>query len=375
MALQSARHLAVEAIQHNDTKAEQVQPTCETNSSQGHSVSFSAATLRVPNQLQAFARIRHLDDLDEAQSSKRKRVRFADSEVTSLTVDSLDSGPGFAVQRHHSSTPSHICEILLNGACLAKQKVASCPGLYEACRGHFKHRFHSSADCLAGICSSKLTMPTRHAMSLRRLIEKPRNDVIGMSDQFRLARRLVLGVLQYHSTQWLPEKWSSDDLALFWDAEDVSDDELRTLHLAKDAHHVSAPQWAFRDARLSMEGIEQRSIPSTITATTTSEDAAALYGISNMTLYSLGVVLLEIGYWTPLDAADVGAVRKLVDRHRARFPLSLRYRELVRKCLSCDFGFGNDLGERMLQRAVFSNVVSELDDLIELTSKLDVKGD
>jgi hypothetical protein len=103
------------------------------------------------------------------------------------------------------------------------------------------------------------------------------------------------------------------------------------------------------------------------------EEARLLYGISNITLYSLGVTLLAIGYWTLFDPNDVVAVRKMVEASHTRPPISLRYRDLARKCLECDFGFGKDLTKESLRQALYDNVVNELEELIELTGQMDLR--
>ena len=94
--------------------------------------------------------------------------------------------------------------------------------------------------------------------------------------------------------------------------------------------------------------------------------AELLYGVRNMSLFSLGVALLEIGRWKPLQystAEDpVITVRKM-----ARGPLILgsKYREIVRKCLECDFGYGNDLNTSDLKSAVYGGVVCPLEEMVE----------
>ncbi len=91
------------------------------------------------------------------------------------------------------------------------------------------------------------------------------------------------------------------------------------------------------------------------------DDARLLCGIRNTTLYSLGVALLQIGRWKPVDEGDIIQVRKTADRAS---PLGPKYDELTRKCLYCDFGFGGDLTKPQLQAAVYEGVVCELERLV-----------
>lgn len=87
-------------------------------------------------------------------------------------------------------------------------------------------------------------------------------------------------------------------------------------------------------------------------------------------------MLLEIAFEAPLQSlqqpVDLDAnhedghtelfTAKRVSRIASR-PLGGRYTKIVRKCLSCDFGRGDDLNEMVLQEAVYRDVVHELDQL------------
>lgn len=71
------------------------------------------------------------------------------------------------------------------------------------------------------------------------------------------------------------------------------------------------------------------------------KNARLQYGIRNMTLWSLGAILLQIGLWARIDSPDdVVTVRRLSSQRSALGP---RYQQLTQRCLGCDFGYGDDL--------------------------------
>ena len=96
------------------------------------------------------------------------------------------------------------------------------------------------------------------------------------------------------------------------------------------------------------------------------------FGINNITLFFLGVALLEVAHWKPLESLsnpqDPNAIltaRRLASKPS---PLGKRYQEVVRKCLQCNFGFGTDLSKKELQTAVYGDVVCPLEEMLKALS-------
>lgn len=96
-------------------------------------------------------------------------------------------------------------------------------------------------------------------------------------------------------------------------------------------------------------------------------DAQYEYGIRNLTLYSLGVALLQIKQWRLLDSGDIAQIRRKADKARSSSKLGSRYQMIMEQCLNCDFGLGeNDLSKPKLQDAIYTNVVCELKGLLNM---------
>ncbi|KAJ9151047.1 hypothetical protein NKR19_g5034 [Coniochaeta hoffmannii] len=193
------------------------------------------------------------------------------------------------------------------------------------------------------------------------ILQHPVETSISMVDQLKLARTIVSAVLYFSSTPWLAEYWGMKDLCFFLDRNDLAT-SLRTLNLGVRFLGTDAAQ-----LEGTMEGIDSPSdkqdSPSAI------DDAMLLHGIRNVTLHSLGVVLLQIGRWSRVEPDDILQVRRLAQQVPRLGP---KYHDLVQKCLNCDFGCGSNLSRPQLQQAVYEDVVEELDAMIKC---LDISSD
>ena len=196
----------------------------------------------------------------------------------------------------------------------------------------------------------------RTATPLLKILEKALDADLGVTQQLRLVLQLVKGHLQLHWTPWWRQYWSLSDLSYFTDPSAIHNADLsdcleslhigtrldfETLHFDASAFHLE-PQL---------------------------ETALLNHGIRNLSLYCLGIALLQIGRWDPLVNAtdDVVAVRKLASRNNRLGP---RYQTLTQKCIECDFGEGSDLCNPQLQGTVYESVVCELESLIGVLEKL-----
>jgi hypothetical protein len=177
-------------------------------------------------------------------------------------------------------------------------------------------------------------------------------------EKLRLARLLTLAVLRFQATPWLAGSWSSNDISFYSASERPQHDtSLTSPHL---------------NVRLSHD-------TSSIAGQITRPDSNASSISPNPTLFSLGVVLIELGYDAPLHALrqeedlkggastqftdffTVTRLSKLVSKR-----LNSRYGKLVQRCLACNFGVGTELDSPDLQSAVVVNVVNELDECLKI---------
>src|SRR5262249_33128055 len=98
--------------------------------------------------------------------------------------------------------------------------------------------------------------------------------------------------------------------------------------------------------------------------------------VRNSTLFSLGIMLLELAFEEPLQAmrkasdskpglpaATVDLYTALRQSKEVATCLGNKYSQIVEKCLYCDFGQGSDLSNPGLQNAIHREVVSEFDRL------------
>jgi hypothetical protein len=183
------------------------------------------------------------------------------------------------------------------------------------------------------------------------------NEALTVVEQLSLAHKVAVATLQFNDTPWLAQRWRLKDLSYFGTRKTFNDDALKSLHL-------SSRMSAATECMLpSMEGIEHP-VPSF-----SEED---FFGINNTTLFFLGVALLELAHWKPLeklstqqDPNEILTARRLASRPT---PLGPKYSDMIRKCLQCNFGFGTDLNKKELQAAVYGDVVCQLENMIESLS-------
>ena len=192
------------------------------------------------------------------------------------------------------------------------------------------------------------------SVSLFEYLQREPRESVTVVHQFKLALKLALAVLQYHSTPWLAEEWGISQLQVI-PREGKSPDDIPLYLNLKLPGRCSSPS----NVRMADE------IPLILSD-------APRRGIYNTTLFCLGMALLEIGHWKAISAVaksqgldSVDTVRMLSERTAG---LGKRYDEMVKKCLRCDFAFGTDLSRVELQRAMYNDVVCPLEELI---SKLD----
>ncbi|KAL2835872.1 hypothetical protein BJY01DRAFT_252311 [Aspergillus pseudoustus] len=100
------------------------------------------------------------------------------------------------------------------------------------------------------------------------------------------------------------------------------------------------------------------------------------YTIRNQVLFSLGVMFLELTYQAPLQVvrdqaflargqslglANYYTAQRLAERSNSRVSLPLK--NIIKKCLHCDFGHSSDFKSPALQEAFNRGVIGGLDKL------------
>jgi hypothetical protein len=190
---------------------------------------------------------------------------------------------------------------------------------------------------------------TQEATPINNLIKS-----LQILQQITLAHTLAEAVLQYHSTSWLPQAWTLQDVSYFKDtaqsdAKDLAN-AMKSLHLSSRLSDHRTPELEAKENNL---------------------DLRYTYGIRNLTLAKLGVALLEICAQRDLTVPSLDRIphevfeaRKMLDeKHSSIMTLGNRYLEVVRKCIYCDFACEDNLDGEALQSAVYTEVVWVLQDM------------
>jgi hypothetical protein len=176
-------------------------------------------------------------------------------------------------------------------------------------------------------------------------------------DKLRLARLLSMAVLRFHSTPWLGEVWRSQDV-FFFGSEELSQNSLGPPYLS-----ARFPEASEKPTGQPISGHQAN------------QNFRSL--APNNVLFSLGVILLELGFERPIrdlqepeDQKDGQAneyteyftARRLALSRAVSRKLGPRYSRLVNRCLFCDFGLGGEyeLDSTELQNEFFQEVVCKL---------------
>lgn len=299
-----------------------------------------SSTLQTSQATVPDSSVSALQDTLEKMGSVSKTVRFDIQESAvplniATMANATSSTPIKPFDGHIDlGTMEKLCQLFHSQ--LTKPLIGrSCMGYLEKAKT-FKHFIYPSQ------CPS---MPSSTICSLRQILhtlaeQGQQEDWI---KKLTLARLLVLSVLRFQATPWLPESWSSGDIYFY------------------DDYSLSSP---CLNIQLSNAPLNLGTYP-----TFTASSIAA-----NSTLFSLGVVLLELGYDAPLqmlrreEDQKGGSNNQLTDFFTAQRlgklvskQLNTTYGKLVEKCLNCDFGVGTELKSTELQSAIVVGVVNELD--------------
>ncbi|ORY12023.1 prion-inhibition and propagation-domain-containing protein [Clohesyomyces aquaticus] len=189
---------------------------------------------------------------------------------------------------------------------------------------------------------------------------------VPIGTRFRLAQNLASGILLLHSSKWLHKNICSQNVLFFH--------PKRVSHPASTEHVASGYLTGFSYSRPDSPNQVSLERPQTKGSFDFYRHPDYEKGHSRLNdIYSLGVVLFEIGHWksirTVYDQMKLSYTKEaeiksfLVDNCTA---LAARmgeiYASVVKRCLTSDFGgspISNDEGE--LVRAFWSLVVRELD--------------
>ena len=291
--------------------------------------------------------------MDHCSEKLKKSVRFQ-SVLSSCPVPSVCIGPR-SPDVQNLCARKNFCDQLRNF--MKSPHTDKCLGMLDIVNNHkhlvyfppsTSHHIHQQATSLKQV--------------LRSLSRKGSLRPLPQYERLHLALSLATAVLQYHTTPWLQGSWRSDDIYFFGIEEKTS---------AQESPSLSAPYL---------------NVP--IKGPNSSSTHASIFPpfVRNPILFGLGVVLLEIGYaktlrdlQQPRDRQDGGqdyfteyftATRLASSISRE---LGSKYREIVTKCLFCDFGCGNDLNEAKLQNVFYRDVVKELETLEDGFRKLQLE--
>lgn len=157
--------------------------------------------------------------------------------------------------------------------------------------------------------------------------------------------------------------------------------------LSDDASEISSQIPYFR-AEMPKSDEEKGGTGSTTDANADSDDTGLISLARNELLFRFGTVLLELGYsqpWPRLVQRTLKALpshrqtgyhaaEKLAQAPLLRDRMGPKFTMIVRKCLGCDFGLGeNDLANEQLQGVFLVDVVGALQEVEKGLRELELR--
>jgi len=322
-------------------KAPQSEMAC-TNSP----ITVSASYISGPKSNKRKQKVMFTEEQESASNSRPIKIPI----INNHTNIDMSTGPSINLCAIQSA-----CDYLREKCeSSAQTKTCSCIAFFQKPRLS-KYIFYISTSPLATRHCITETADKR-TITMQDFLRLEQEELVTHTHQLKLALKLSLAILQYHSTPWLEPEWRLSQLMLLTTPTQPPEDfalylcsRLPTAGLAPDSCY-NAQKVQMAEGRSSLTQAQKR-------------------GIYNTTLFCLGVTLLEIGYWKSLndlredyDLDDIETARRLGNSHTT---LGKLYDTIILKCLQCNFGFGTDLTRPELQSAVYSEVVCPLEDLIK----------
>ena len=290
-----------------------------------------------------------------ARKKRARKVRFQDPTPTTLLdpmhETQLPSVTGMGLDLCKTNS---VCRYLRLHDTMSSTDLR-CIGFLESPL-MYKHLFYVREGALVRAPTGNGSNSTI-VYSIFDIMKYDASEAVEVPEQLKLAHKTALAMLQYHNTPWLSERWRLQDVKYVGSKDTLDDTALRTLHLNSGI----SPQARINSDGCKMNGIQQ-------TEDTVSDEDR--FGINNVTLFFLGIALLEIAHWKPIEDQmvtrdlnnQIFAARRLRSKPTALGPV---YQQLINMCLECNFGFGTKLSNKSLQTAVYNNVVCELETMMK----------
>lgn len=235
---------------------------------------------------------------------------------------------------HIHSPPSSLCSGYLLDSCNRKH------GIY----------------LLSSPETNAVTSHTWAAYTLRQVLTKHVNvsRPLTQLDKFTVAVDLASSVLQLYKTPWLEESWDEDDVYF--------------------VHRPGTPL-----SSIYQHPFIYRKLSSSTTHQPCMAPKPARRVIRNQTLFTLGVLLIELLYAKPVEELQTthdldcqgtpGVVWCTAERlieEEILFEAGPLFSDAVRRCIRCDFNHANhDLDDRDFQQIVFDGVVAPLEKTLQ----------
>ena len=283
-------------------------------------------------------------------SNGRKQAHFA-THIPAITISQDPEHPHEAIPSASGGAPSpridSICSSLQNGSTQSFGIIID----------EFDRQFQVfRPDVSSPLTAAPDTVRPTPLPEILDAYHQARLD-ISRQRRFGMAVHIVSAFLQIHTSPWLSNRWSKDQLLFLADAQD----------LYSDYPYVA-----------------QTFTPNVTDASTTSQcfhsPPSTAEGDTRASLFTIGVIILELMFGhnieacsfrhvyygsnnQPNDQTDISTARKWSQKVLGECGADIA--DAVRRCLDCSFGPRPDLKDRRFREAVYDGVIRPLADRLQ----------
>lgn len=275
-----------------------------------------------------------------ACGTKRRKVQFQTAASSSVTVTKPNTS---APQTQEIQDLCHSIQKLRStqcGICLGYMKCISSQHRYELYwpKKRLLDQASLSVETLDSVMEKKVQSGLRFTNA----------------DARKLAVLLARGMLRLHDTPWLKQSWGKRDVTLM----------SHSGRVLADYPFVSQ----------TMTATATQPTPSV-----TAQSVMAASVIRNQTLFSLGIILIELCMERPIselhqedeknpdgtkhECSDFMTANRLLEKEEISDKFGQRWSDVVRRCIRCDLNQAKtSLEDIKFRRAVYNEVLAELEE-------------
>jgi len=317
------------------------------------------------HEIRMRANIKHINNVlarDPVSESRKMQVESSAVEIRDLFGDhhlgrynnGQSSRPVWVEWRRygqHGADERTMEKLYRRAARIAELLSQEKPEAFRTlqCGGFFHEQQRAAFGVIFEIPQSVVAGDSLKPTSLRQVIEETWGQLSSqpdLDDRFKLASTLAASLLELHTAGWLHKSLATSNVVFFPETGGAHGQVIREPFLIGFDHSRPDEPLAFSSG-IAYSDFRQYQHPTYL------EEGCGYR--PEFDYYSLGIILMEIGFWKPFSEITKRWTGSYEDRRqqlltdrvpRLRQYMGREYCEAVRCCIGCDFG-GSDSQKEM----------------------------